>query len=105
MSSEENELRSIARKLDTIIALLKISNYDKLDTFRENLSKDKIYFQIIRLSDGTKKYSDITKQISEDLNVAEITVKKKISELTKHGVIVPEKSGKESYYNTTGLFD
>ncbi|MCH7561451.1 MAG: hypothetical protein IIC67_08850 [Thaumarchaeota archaeon] len=104
MTSEEL-LKEISRKLDGISALLKISNQEKIEQFQKQISKDKVNVKIIQLSDGTKNYSVIAKQIAEELQVSEINVKKKISELVNNKIIMSVKSGKESYYQTTGLLD
>ena len=103
--SSEDLLKEISKKLDKISALLKISNLEKLEKFSEKVSKDKVNFKIIQLSDGTRNYSTLAKQIADELKVSEINVKKKISDLTKNSVIISVKSGKESYYQTTGLLD
>jgi len=83
MSSNESTLKEISTKLDTIAALLKISNLEKLEKFRHDISKDKVNAKIIQLSDGTKNYSALAKQIADELQVSEINVKKKIADLTK----------------------
>lgn len=105
MSSNESGINEISDKLDKIITLLKISNMDKLTNFKDHIKQDKIFTKIMELCNGTRKYSDIAKEIALELGVAEITVKKKISELVKYGVISIRKNGKESYYNNSGLLD
>ncbi len=105
MSNDEIMLKGISDKLDKIITLLKLSNLEKLSKFKEEINKDKVFAKIISLCDGTKNYSDMVKEIANNLGVAEITVKKKVSELTKYGIISITKTGKESYYNNTGLLD
>jgi len=105
MSSNESTLKEISTKLDTIAALLKISNLEKLEKFKRDISKDKVNVKIIQLSDGTRNYSTLAKQIADELQVSEINVKKKISDLTKNSIIMPVRTGKESYYQTTGLLD
>ncbi len=105
MSNDETIFREISEKLDSIIILLKLSNLDKLTNFKDQISKDKVYVKILELCNRKRNYSEIAKKTSEDLGVAEITVKKKISELTKYGIISITKSGKESFYNNTGLLD
>jgi len=105
MSNDESTLKEISGKLDNIVTLLKISNIEKLTTFKDHINKDKIFIKIIELCNGTRKYSDIAKETAVELGIAEITVKKKISELTRYGVITITKTGKESYYNSTGLLD
>ena len=103
--TQDELLKEISRKLDGIFALLKISNMDNLNKFKKEIIKDQVNLKILQLSNGTRNYSTLAKEIAKELGVSEINVKKKISELTRNGVIIAEKSHKEAYYHITGLLD
>jgi len=110
MDEEEKELlRQIVgkldklEKLDTLIALSKLSNRSTLDEIQRNLERDKVAMRILELSDGTVTYSNLAKQVHDETGVAEITVKKKMSDLKSMGLITSRRDGKETYYESTGL--
>ena len=69
------------------------------------VKKDRISARILDLADGTLSYSDLSKKISEEMKVAEITVKKKISTLREVGFLISRRKGREVYYEDSGLFD
>jgi DNA-binding transcriptional ArsR family regulator len=105
--SEENikVLRDISKKLDQLIILMKLSNKATLEDVRKKIERDKIVLKILESADGSLSYSTMSKKISEDLGVAEITVKKKISELKELGILMSVRRGKEVYYESTGLLE
>ena len=103
--SEIEILEDISRKLDQLIILLKLSNRDIIDKFKKEVRKDRIAAKILELADGTLTYSDLTKKVSEELKVAEITVKRKISRLREVGFLIAKRKGKEVYYENSGLFE
>jgi len=110
MDEEEKELlKLIASKLDkldmldTLISLSKLSNRPILDEIRRNLERDKVATRILDLSDGAITYSNLAKQVSEETGAAEITVKKKMSDLKAMGLLTSRREGKETYYENTGL--
>ncbi len=103
--SQDITLKEIRDKLDGIFAILKISNMENLNNFKKALAKDPVNDKILKLSDGNRNYSTLASEIAKELKVSEINVKKKISELTKMGIIIAEKTPKGSVYKTTGVLD
>jgi biotin operon repressor len=98
-------LEEISGKLDEIITLLMLSNLRELRKVKAEIMKDKIAKAIISNADGTVSYSDLAKQIAEDLGVAEITVKKKISDLKSMGILIGQRKGREVFYEVSTLFE
>jgi Mn-dependent DtxR family transcriptional regulator len=47
----------------------------------------------------------LSKQVADELAIAEITVKKKIAELKDMGLLKTVKKGREAYYEKSGLVD
>jgi len=105
MSQESSQLAEISRKLGQLIVLLKLSNRATLEDYKKQLERDKVYTRILEISDGSLSYSDISKKISEELGVADITVKKKIAELKAMGLLIASRKGREVYYENSGLLD
>ena len=104
---EKNEiaiLREISHKLDQLIILLRLSNRDVLNRFKSEVQGDPVSARILELADGTLTYSDLSKKVSEEMGVAEITVKKKISRLREMGFLITRREGRQVYYENSGLF-
>lgn len=104
-SSELDFLKDISHKLDQLIILTKLSNREIIAKYKTRIEGDKVYAGIMNFSDGSLTYSDICKKVSVELNVAEITVKKKVAELKEMGFLVSERRGKQVYYLQSGLFE
>ncbi|RLI39356.1 hypothetical protein DRO64_10635 [Candidatus Bathyarchaeota archaeon] len=105
---EKNEiavLREISHKLDQLIILLKLNNRNVLNQFKREVQRDRVSARILELADGTLTYSDLSKKISEEMGVAEITVKKKISRLREMGFLITRREGRQVYYENSGLFE
>lgn len=98
-------LEEISRKLDNIITLLMLSNRAEFQKVKEELMKDKIVGAIISKADGTISYSDLAKKVAEELGAAEITVKRKMSDLKSLGVIISYRKGREVFYQISSLFE
>lgn len=104
MSEDMNKLLAeISDKLDKLVALMKISNRDALERYKQQISKDKVLARIMEKLQEPLTYTDLSKQVAEELAVAEITVKKKISELKDAGLLKTVRSGREVYYENSGL--
>ena len=98
-------LKEISHKLDLLIVLMKLSNRKTIEDFKRELKKDRISSRILEVSDGTLTYSDISKKVAQEINAAEITVKKKISSLKEMGLLVTRREGREVFYESSGLID
>jgi DNA-binding transcriptional ArsR family regulator len=106
MSEPRDEMLSeISDKLDTLIALMKIGNRDALEEYRQRISKDKVYSKIMEKLEEPLTYGVLSKQVADELSVAEITVKKKTAELKDAGLLKTVKKGREVYYEKSGLVD
>ena len=105
MEKEEIELlREMSRKLDLLITLLKLSNMETLDKFRKKMKRDKVSEKILELVEEPISYSDLVRKVAAETGAAEITVKKKISQLKAMGFLVSRREGREVYYENSGLF-
>ncbi len=106
MKRDEIELlEEISNKMDQMIILLKLSNRNELKAFEKEIKRDKVSSRILELADGTLTYSNLSKKIAEEMKVAEITVKKKISTLREMGFLITRREGREVYYENSGLFE
>jgi len=106
LSSEETHIFvEISRKLDSIITLLMLSNMDEFKKAKEELTKDKVAQSIISKANGAISYSDLSKEVAKELQAAEITVRRKISDLKSIGVIIGSRKGREVFYQVSPLFE
>jgi len=105
LSEQVKILKDISRKLDRLIILTKLGNLDIIAEYRKKIRGDKVASKILDYSDGSMNYSEISEKVSSELGVAEITVKKKITDLRAMGFLVTEKRGRQVYYDTSRLFE
>ena len=98
-------LREISHKLDQLIILLKLSNRDVLNQFKREIQRDRVSARILELADGTLTYSELSKKVAEEMGVAEITVKRKISRLREMGFLIIRREGRQVFYENSGLFE
>jgi len=104
MTLEKNLLAEILKKLQNIELLLKIGNREVIDKFQAEIKKDRVSKQILDLADGTLSYSNLVKAVAQNKDVAEITVKKKISNLKNSGFLLTKREGNAVYYEKSDLF-
>lgn len=104
MMFEKNLLAEILEKLQNIELLLKIGNREVIDKFQNEIKKDRVSKKILDFANGTLSYSDLVKKVAQNEDIAEITVKKKISHLKSYGFLTTRREGKEVYYNNSDLF-
>ena len=105
MSETDRKLDEICRRLDTLIALFKLSNRSSIRDYKTDLAKDEVYEKILELTTEPLSYSELALRVSEALNVAEITVKKKIAELKEMHLLSTQRQGREVFYENTGLLE
>ena len=106
MEKEELELlKEMSHKLDLLVTLLKLSNRDVLERFRNEVKKDKVATKILELADKPITYSDLVRKVSTETGAAEITVKKKISKLKEMGFLMSRREGRKVYYENTSLIE
>lgn len=105
MSLEKKLLAEILEKLQNIELLLKIGNREVINKFQDEIKTDRVSKRILDLADGTLSYSDLAKKVAQNENVAQITVKKKISNLKSTGFLITRRQGNSVYYEKSDLFD
>lgn len=104
MDEELKILNKINNKLDQIIVLFKFSLSDKIDKYIKEIENDKVSKKILEIADGSLSYTELKDKVSELIGVHEITVRRRISELSRKGLIVGQKNGREVYYTSIDIF-
>ena len=105
MNDQNQLLAEILEKLQNIELLLKIGNREVINKFQDEIKKDRVSKRILDLANGTLSYSDLAKKVAQNEDVAEITVKKKISNLKNNGFLLTKREGNTVYYEKSDLFD
>jgi len=105
MKKELEILKEISNKLDQLIILTKLNSLDIIKKYKIKMRDDRVFAKILDYSDGSLSYSKLCEKVSKELGVAEITVRKKVSELKETGFLVTERKGRQVYYATSGLFE
>ena len=103
MSSQNEELKRISFRLDQILLLLKMANKKPLEEARSKIQTDKTAAKILELCAQPISYTELAKQVASQTGVAEVTVRRRISELKDSGVLVSDRRGKEVLYVDSGL--
>jgi len=103
--AETELLREINRKMDALIALAKISLSKELKALTAEVKKDKVSQKILELADGSLSSGDLASKVHELIGVSEITVKRRISELSEKGLILPHRDGSKVFYTNSGIIE
>jgi len=103
--AETEILSEINRKMDALIALMKIGLRKELEALTTKVKKDKVSRKILELADGSLSSGDLAGKIHELLGVSEITVKRRISELSEKGLILPHRIGSKIFYTHSGIIE
>jgi hypothetical protein len=103
--SEEVTLKDVVDRLDQLITLWKLANMDVIRKVRKEIENDPVSMKVLELADGTKEYSLLAKEVAKSTGKSEITVKRRIAELSDKWGIKKIRKGKRVYYKDTGLYE
>jgi len=101
----ELTLESIDKKLDILIALLKISISEQLNVLKSEVEHDEVSKKVLEYADDTLSYNQLKHKVADDLGVHEITVRRRITYLSNKGLIIGRRVGREVYYKNSGLIE
>jgi hypothetical protein len=92
---------TISKQLDTIIALLKLTNRDALGVVRGQL--DDVAKAVIDATNEPIVVGKLKKDVAAATNQSEKTVQRRMSELVAMGVLTKNGGGSAATYQSTGL--
>jgi Fic family protein len=95
------ESERITGQLDTIIALLKLTNQDKLDAVRDRL--DDVAKALVEATAEPVVVGQLKKNVATATNQSEKTVQRRIGDLVAMGLLAKTGGGSTATYRTTGL--
>ncbi len=106
MENEESHvLKEISQKLDHLIALLKLSNRNTLQTIRKEIEEDKTYTAILVYATGELNASDLKEKVEKETGLTSRTIERRVRELIDIGFLVSRRKGREVYYEASALYD
>ncbi len=105
MSEEEQVLRAILRRLDTILAIQRLSNKDVIDRLRHEVEKDKVAWSILEKTRTPISYNELAETVSRETGAGDRTAKRRIADLTRDGFIITSRAGKQVYYENAGILE
>lgn len=91
----------ITGQLETIIALLKLTNQDKLDTVRRRL--DDVAKALLDTTTEPVPIGELKKSVATMTKQSEKTVQRRIADLTAMGVLTKSGGGSTATYHSTGI--
>jgi hypothetical protein len=92
---------TISSRLDTIIALLKLTNRGELDIVRRQL--DDVAKALIEATADPVVIGKLKKAVAASTGQSEKTVQRRLAELTAMGVLAKSGGGSTATYRSTGL--
>jgi Fic family protein len=93
----------LARRLDTIIAILQLAHRDEIESARSTIRGDKVKAAIL---DGTKTWTPagtLTSAVKAKTKQSSATINRRIAELLATGVLEKQGGGPATEYRSTGL--
>jgi Fic family protein len=93
----------LARRLDTIIAILQLAHRDEIESARSTIRGDKVKAAIL---DGAKNWTPagkLTSAVKAKTKQSSATVNRRITELLATGVLEKQGGGPATEYRSTGL--
>ena len=93
----------IARRLDTIIAILQLAHQDEIESARATIRNDKVKAAIL---DGSKNWTaagKLTSAVNAKTKQSGATINRRIGELLGVGVLEKQGGGPSTEYRSTGL--
>jgi hypothetical protein len=101
-----SELNDTNRKLDLIIALMRIGFGDQLQRHRHRLfDADPASEEILRLAEDWIAAGALKGQVTKATRQSEPTVKRRIADLVSLGALERRGAGPAVSYRSTGLFE
>jgi len=105
VSDEIDLLKEISRKLSQLIILFKMTNQEKIDEVRKEIKEDNVTRSILDFADGSLSVKSLKEKVVKSTKVSEKTVRNRIYELVDKGALIVNKKGKESFYESSGLYE
>jgi len=100
--SDPYTTKDVVERLDQLIAIMKLSNAEKLNQYKDDIEKDDVAKAILDLvSDEPLDYSTLAENVAKKTGKSERTAQRKIAELSDRKIVVKKREhGKTLYFNS-----
>ena len=105
MPDEVKLLREISRKLSQLIVLTKLSNSKSIEETKKEIRKDKVCQALLDLADGALGATQQKQKVMAIAKVSQDTVERRIYLLVEKGELIPNRKGRVTFYENSGLYD
>jgi Fic family protein len=93
----------VARRLDTVIAILKLAHHDEIETARATIRANKVDAAILDLAVEQKGAGELIAAVGRKTKQSPSTIKRRLAELVATGVVERSGAGSSTAYRATGL--
>jgi len=104
--SDPYTTKDVVERLDQLIAIMKLSNAEKLNQYKKEIEKDDVSQAILDLiSDEPLDYSTLALKAKEKTGKSERTAKSRIAELTEKKILMKKREGGKTLYFNSGILE
>lgn len=100
-----SDIAGIERRLDLIIALMRIGFGDSLQRQRRAVFEDRVSEEILRQCEDWTGSGDLKARVRSATKQSEPTIKRRIADLVSLGAVQRRGAGSQVSYRSTGLFE
>jgi Fic family protein len=93
----------LARRLDTIIAILQLAHRDEIESARTTIRSDKVNAAILDNSKNWTPAGKLTSAVKTKTKQSSATINRRITDLIADGVLEKQGGGPATEYRSTGL--
>lgn len=95
----------LARKLDLLIALTRVSVKDALEAERSALEADQVAKEVLATAEVWIGAGALQERVAERTGQSTKTVRRRMADLLARGVLIKQVEGRTVSYRSSGLFD
>jgi hypothetical protein len=104
--SDSYSTKDIVERLDQLIAIMKLSNAEKLNQYKTEIEKDDISQAILDLvSDEPLDYSTLVEKAAEKTGKSERSARRRIADMSNKKILVKKREGGKTLYFNSGILE
>lgn len=93
----------LARRLDTIIAILQLAHREEIETARTTIRSDKVKATILDGAEDWTPAGKLTNAVKAKTKQSAATINRRVTDLLATGVLEKQGGGPATEYRSTGL--
>jgi len=104
--SDPYTTKDVVERLDQLIAIMKLSNAEKLGQYKDDIEKDDVAKAILDLvSDEPLDYSSLVENAARKTGRSESSIKRRIADLSDKKILVKKREGGKMLYFNSGILE